>query len=234
MRCAFGFWSREGILDKNPMALVEKPRRERVLIRPLTPEQATALLAQPNTHRVDGLRDRAMMMLMLDSGLRVSEVIAVETERIDWLSRTLVVLGKGRRERSVPFSDKTSQVLKEYAAARAQRVIQAPNFFLGRTGKPLERHKIRKLVAKYGAKAGIRGVRVSPHSLRHTFAILYIRGGGDAFSLQLILGHADPSTTKIYINLAQSDIADQHQKFSPMLTFLERPAQDHPIQRPLI
>lgn len=216
LRCAFGFWSREGYLAKNPMALVEKPRRERVLIRPLTPEQATSLLEQPNTGNVEGLRDRAMMMLMLDSGLRVSEVIAVEADRIDWLHCTLTVMGKGRKERLVPFSSRTGQTLLEYARARAQALVRAPHFFLGRTGKGLERNKVRKLVLRYGLKAGIHGVRISPHTLRHTFAVLYVRGGGDSFSLQEILGHSTLDMTRQYVHLARHDIADQHKKFSPM------------------
>ena len=220
LRCAFSFWSREGYLVQNPMALVEKPRRERVLIRPLTPEQAMTLLEQPNTGNVEGLRDKAMMMLMLDSGMRVSEVIAVEADRIDWLHCTLTVMGKGRKERLVPFSAKTGQALLEYARARAQALIRASHFFLGRTGKGLERNKIRKLVHHYGVKAEIHGVRLSPHTLRHTFAVLYVRGGGDSFSLQEILGHSTLEMTRRYVHLARHDIADQHKKFSPMQTML--------------
>lgn len=223
LRCAFGFWCREGYLAKNSMALVEKPRRERVLIRPLTPEQAMTLLDQPNTGNVEGLRDRAMMMLMLDSGMRVSEVVAVEADRIDWLHCTLTVMGKGRKERLVPFSARTGQALLEFARARAQVLIRAPHFFLGRTGKALERNKIRKLVLRYGLRAGIHGVRLSPHTLRHTFAVLYVRGGGDSFSLQQILGHSTLEMTRQYVHLARHDIADQHKKFSPMQTLLVRP-----------
>lgn len=149
------------------MALVEKPRRERVLIRPLSPEQATVLLDQPDAGNVEGLRDRAMMVLMLDSGLRVSEVTAVGADRVDWLRCCLTVMGKGRKERLVPFSARSGQILLEYARARAQGSMLAPNFFLGRTGRALERNKIRKLVLRYGRKAGIQGVRISPHTLRH-------------------------------------------------------------------
>lgn len=223
LRCAFGFWTREGQLAKNPMALVEKPRRERVLIRPLSPEQANALLEQPDAKTLEGLRDRAMMMLMLDSGMRVSEVIAIEADRIDWLHCTLTVMGKGRKERLVPFSARTGQALLEYARTRAEGAVRSPHFFLGRTGMPLERNKIRKLVLQYGKKAGIQGVRISPHTLRHTFAVLYVRGGGDSFSLQEILGHSTLDMTRRYVHLARHDIADQHKKFSPMQTMLGRP-----------
>lgn len=216
LRCAFRFWGREGILPRDPMALVERPRRERVLIRPMSPEQAARLLEQPDAKTLEGLRDRGLMMLMLDSGLRVSEAISLEAERIDWLNCVLTVMGKGRKERSVPFSSRTCQAMIEYARARSQGRVQSTQFFLGPRGRPLDRSGVRKTVAGYGRKAGIEGVRVSPHTLRHTFAVLYIRNGGDSFSLQEILGHSTLEMTRRYVHLARRDVSEQHKKFSPM------------------
>jgi integrase/recombinase XerD len=92
----------------------------------------------------------------------------------------------------------------------------APQLFLGRTGKPVCRSKARKLILRYGRAAGIEGVRLSPHTLRHTFAVLYVRNGGDSFSLQEILGHSTLEMTRQYVNLARRDVAEQHKKFSPM------------------
>lgn len=222
LRCAFRFWTREGILSKDPMALVERPRCERVLIRPMTPEQVTALLEQPDRRSVEGLRDRAMMMLMLDSGLRVFEVRFLRTDRIDWINCTATVMGKGRKERLIPFSAKTREALLEYATARRGKVVRSPQFFVGQTGMPVDRSKMHKLVRGYGRKAGIQGVRISPHTLRHTFAVLYIRNGGDSFSLQEILGHSTLEMTRRYVNLASRDVAEQYKKFSPMEGLLSR------------
>jgi len=216
IRCAFRFWHREGTLERNPMLLVERPRRERVLIRPMSPEQTARLLEQPNIRNREGLRDRALMMLLLDSGLRVSEALSLESNRIDWLNCVLTVMGKGRKERSVPFSSRTGQTMLEYARERAKGMVSSPHFFLGRTGHAIDRSKARKLVAGYGKKAGIEGVRVSPHTLRHTFAVLYIRNGGDSFSLQEILGHSTLEMTRRYVHLARRDVSEQHKKFSPM------------------
>lgn len=216
IRCAFRFWKREGKLADNPMELIERPRRERTLIRPLSPEQAARLLEMPDARRSQGLRDRAMMALMLDSGLRVSEVLSLEVNRIEWVNCTLTVMGKGRKERTVPFSARTGQILLEYTRARAKGPVKDPQFFLGRTGRRLERTKVRKLVVRYGKAAGIEGVRVSPHTLRHTFAVIYIRNGGDSFSLQEILGHSTLEMTRRYVHLARRDVAEQHKKFSPM------------------
>ena len=169
IRCAFRFWKREGKLADNPMELIERPRRERTLIRPLNPEQAARLLEMPDARSSQGLRDRAMMALMLDSGLRVSEVLSLEVNRIEWVNCTLTVMGKGRKERTVPFSARTGQILLEYTRARAKGPVKDPQFFLGRTGRRLERTKVRKLVVRYGKAAGIEGVRVSPHTLRHVY-----------------------------------------------------------------
>ena len=125
-------------------------------------------------------------------------------------------MGKGRKERSVPFSARTCQAMLEYARRRSQGRVQAPQFFLGPRGMPLDRSNVRKTVAGYGREARIEGVRVSPHTLRHTFAVLYIRNGGDSFSLQEILGHSTLEMTRRYVHLARRDVAEQHKKFSPM------------------
>jgi integrase/recombinase XerD len=225
IRCLFQFWTREGFLEKNPMELVERPRRERVLIRPMSPEQAARLLDQPDGRSVHGLRDRALMMLMLDSGLRVSEALSLEANRIDWMNCVLTVMGKGRKERSVPFSTRTCQALLEYARERGKSSAKSPQFFLGRTGKPLDRCKVRQRMKRCARQAGIEGVRVSPHTLRHTFAVMYVRNGGDAFSLQQILGHSTLEMTRRYVNFARQDVAAQHRKFSPMESLMGKPVE---------
>ncbi|MCX5797524.1 MAG: tyrosine-type recombinase/integrase [Elusimicrobia bacterium] len=220
IRCAFRFWKGEGAIPTNPMELVERPRCERVLIRPFSPEQAGRLIEMPDVRTVEGLRDRAMLMLMLDSGLRISEVLSLEASRVEWSNCTATVMGKGRKERSVPFSEMTRQALQQYAEARAKGLVAAPQLFLGRTGKAVDRAKVRILIIRYGRQAGIEGVRLSPHTLRHTFAVLYIRNGGDSFSLQEILGHSTLEMTKRYVHLARRDVAEQHRKFSPMESLL--------------
>ena len=122
---------------------------------------------------------------------------------------------------SVPFSARTCQAMLEYARRRGQGRVHAAQFFLGPRGRPLDRSNVRKTVAGYGRKAGIEGVRVSPHTLRHTFAVLYIRNGGDSFSLQEILGHSTLEMTRRYVHLARRDVSEQHKKFSPMESLLK-------------
>jgi site-specific recombinase XerD len=216
LRCVFRFLIREGCLSKDPMEPIERPRKERNLIKPLSIEQVALLIGQPDKKTVEGLRDRAIIMLILDSGLRVSEAVSLELDRIDWANCTLTVMGKGRKERAVPFSATTCEALLAYSRLRRELGVGSPKFFVGRTGNGLERTKIRRIILRHGARARITGVRMSPHTLRHTFAFFYIRNGGDAFSLQEILGHNTLEMARIYVNLARRDVAEQHKKYSPM------------------
>lgn len=213
MKCFFGFLFRDGLLAANPMTLVERPRRERRIIEPLTMAQVRDLLAQPDTATAKGLRDRAMMFLMLDSGLRLSEVLRLEARRVYLAEARVTVFGKGRKERSVPIGSATRAAMEAYSAAYP---AAAGYFFVGRGGRPLQSRAVQTAMRRYGQRAGIAGVRVSPHTLRHTSALQFIRNGGDPFSLQSILGHSTLDMVRIYVNLARGDVAEQHRKFSPM------------------
>ena len=215
LRCFFGFLSRERMIPQNPFQLVEKPRMERKLIKPLSMDQLRLLLAQCNQKRYEEHRLWTIMVLILDSGLRISEVIGLRKDAIDFQAGVLRVMGKGGKERQVPFGINTKRALWTYAARRGD-IPGQDLFFVSRFGGRTCRHLLRKEFHRLGAQAGIQGVRVSPHTLRHTFATQYIMNGGDAFSLQQILGHSTLDMVKIYVGLANRDVALLHQKFSPM------------------
>lgn len=213
-KCYFRFLHMEKIVKKNIMDRVEKPRRERHIIQPLNMGQVHALLKAPSTKSAQGIRDRSLMLLMVDSGLRLSEAISLKTEKIYWDDDVVTVMGKGRKERVVPIGDTTKAALRDYEQVRKD--IKVPYFFLSRRGYQMKNRYVQVAMRKYGKAAGITGVRVSPHTLRHTFAIQYIKNGGDAFSLQKILGHATLDMVRNYVNLAQQDVLVQHRKFSPV------------------
>lgn len=215
LRCFFGFLSRERLIPQNPIQLVEKPRVERKLIRPLSMDQVRLLLAQCNQKRYDEHRLWTVMVLILDSGLRISEVINLRKDAIDFAAGVLRVMGKGGKERQVPFGINTKRALWNYAARRGD-VPGQDLFFVSRYGGRGCRYLFGKEFRRIGQQAGIQGVRVSPHTLRHTFATQYILNGGDAFSLQQILGHSTLDMVKVYVGLANRDVALLHQKFSPM------------------
>jgi integrase/recombinase XerD len=222
LRCFFGFLTREQLIPQNPFLLVEKPRMEKKLIRPLSAEQVRKLLAGLNQKYFPYHTIWTVMVLLLDTGLRVSEVIDLRRDRIDFQAGVLRVMGKGNKEREVPFGITSKQALWNYMARRGD-VPDQPLMFINRFGGRLCRIWIQKAMRVLGQRLGIQGVRVSPHTLRHTFAISYVKNGGDAFSLQRILGHSSLDMVKLYVSLANQDVAALYRKFSPMDRFGDVP-----------
>lgn len=216
LRCFFKFLLREGLIRSNPMELVERPKRERHLIQPLQPEHVRALLEQANPKTFLGLRNKVLMLLMLDSGLRLSEALHLKLRDVDMAGGSVLVMGKGRKERRVPFAKFTRLALDAFLAARRRIVVSSELLFISRDGRELTSRHVQIMIKRYGERAGIQGVRVSPHTLRHTCATQYIINGGDPFSLQQILGHSTLEMVRNYVNLASRDVYDAHRKFSPM------------------
>lgn len=216
LRCFFKFLKRDGIIRSNSMELVEKPRRERHLIQPLTSTQVLGLLDQLDNRSFLGQRNRLVMLLMLDSGLRLSELLTLRQCDVDMAAGALLVMGKGRKERKVPFASVTRKALESYLRVRQGIPTDSGLLIVSQHGQRLTSRHIQLLVRRLGRNAGIQGVRVSPHTLRHTCATQYIRNGGDPFSLQSILGHSTLEMVRNYVNLANRDVYEQHRKFSPM------------------
>jgi integrase/recombinase XerD len=215
LRCYFGFLSRDRLIPQNPFQLVEKPRMEKKLIQPLSMDQARLLLGGLNQKFFPNHTVWTVMVLILDTGLRISEVIDMRKDRVDFHAGVIRVMGKGGKERQVPFGTTAKQALWNYMARRGD-VPGQDLLFVNRFGGRLCRIWVQKAMRLLGRRVGISGVRVSPHTLRHTFATNYIRNGGDAFSLQQILGHSTLDMVKIYVSLADQEVAMLHRRFSPM------------------
>jgi integrase/recombinase XerD len=215
LRCFFGFLTRERMIPENPFQFVEKPRMEKKLIKPMSMEQAGRLLAAIKTKRWTDHNLRTIIILLLDTGLRVSELIGIRRDAVDLPGGVLRVMGKGAKEREVPFGSTAKQALWSYIARRGE-VPGQDLLFVNRYGGKLCRYWIEKAIRNLGRGLNIQGVRVSPHTLRHTFATQYIKNGGDAFSLQKILGHSTLDMVRIYVGLADTDVVQLHRKFSPM------------------
>ncbi len=215
LRCFFSFLSRERLIPASPMSILEKPRKERVIIPALSLDQMRILLAQPSAKTFEGIRSRTLMVLILDTGLRVSEAMKLRRDQVDFQGNTLRVMGKGGKERDVPFGTSAKQVLWQYIA-RVGSILGQDLFFVNQFGRGLNANWFQKQLREYGKTAGLQGVRVSPHTLRHTFATQYILNGGDAFSLQKMLGHSTLDMVRIYVDLANRDVALQHKKYSPI------------------
>lgn len=215
LRCLFGFLARERLIPQNPFALIAKPRMERRLIKPLTMDQARLLLAGINKRPFQGQRLWTMVVLILDTGLRVSEVLGLKMDQVDFQAGVLRVMGKGGKEREVPFSSTAKQALWNYIARRGE-IPSQDVIFVSQYGQQLDRCWMQKALRIVNRKVGLQGVRLSPHTLRHTFATQYVINGGDAFSLQQMLGHSTIEMVKVYVALANRDLAMLHRRFSPM------------------
>ncbi len=215
LRCFFRYLSQERVIPSSPFSLIEKPKMERKLIRPLNMDQVRLLLMQPKTKTYAGFRNWVMMLTMLDTGLRLSEALGLRRDRIDWQASRLSVVGKGDKERVVPFGAAVKKALWDYSQWRGD-VAGQDIFFLDQFGGQICPRHFQIMLKRYGNAGKIEGVRVSPHTLRHTFATQYILNGGDAFSLQSMLGHSTLEMVKLYVRLANRDVALQHQRYSPI------------------
>ena len=172
------------------------------------------MLRQCNRKTFIGLRDYTILLTLIDTGLRVSELCGLGVCDIDWSSGFMRVLGKGSKERLVPFGTTLRRALHEYIGRKGQ--FGGDHYlFVNQFAQRLDRRVVRLILLKLGEKAGVKGVRISPHTCRHTFAKNWILNGGDPFSLQRILGHTTQQMVSHYVNLAANDIRVQHSKFSP-------------------
>lgn len=204
----------EGYLPVNAAENVRLLKTERHIIPTFTREQIKLLLSQPDLSTFTGYRDYVFLLTLLETGIRISEIEGVKVSDIFWKERVIKVLGKGRKERFVPFQLKLEKELKKYVSYRG--LLDHDVLFVNIDNSPMKKRTMQQNMQRYGIAAQIRGVRVSPHTMRHTFAKLYIMNGGDAFTLQKILGHTTLEMAQTYVSIFGTDIAAQHRKFSPL------------------
>jgi integrase/recombinase XerD len=216
LRAFFNFLCSTGYLTENPIESVEKLSEEKRVLRTLSRDQVMALLDVPNRSTPVGYRNYVFLLLILDTGLRLEEAISIGTEDVYWQERVIKVFGKGRKERFVPFSDLLAVHMREYLELRGDSDTSV--FFLNVDGQPLRRRTIQEDISDYGKIAGIKGVRVSCHTMRYTFARNYVLNGGDVVSLMRIMGHKSLHMAQLYTEMFQADISKQHDKFSPVNT----------------
>ena len=217
LRSFFRFLVREGVLAASPVSGVKAPRLGRPLPKYLTLSQVDRLLAAPDGHTPEGIRDRAMLTIMYASGLRASEVVTLRLENIDANAGFLYVLGKGGKERVVPVADVALSVLGEYLGSARQRFLgkrSSNDLFLSRRGKAITRQTLWNRIRRWALAAGIEQ-RISPHTLRHSFASHLLAGGADLRAVQAMLGHADIATTQIYTHITPDRLRDIHRKHHP-------------------
>ena len=212
---------REGRITSDPTLKLQAAKQALRVPTSLTEAQVEALLAAPDVSTAMGVRDRTMLELMYASGLRVSELVDLRTLNLGLNDNVLRVLGKGSKERLVPFGEVASQWLRQYLASARPELLagkQSEDLFVttrgAQAGSAMSRVMFWMVVKKYAVAAGIRSA-LSPHTLRHAFATHLLNHGADLRAVQLLLGHADISTTTIYTHVARERLAQLHAAHHP-------------------
>jgi len=215
LRQFLGFLRMEGDGSAGPETVVRSPRPPRILPKTLTEAQVEALLSAPDVSTPLGVRDRAWLELLYASGLRVSELAQIPALSVFLDEGFLKVMGKGRKERLVPFGEGAEHWMRAWLRLRPGLRPRTEALFVGRLGEPITRQHLWRLIKDYASKAGIPRAAVSPHVMRHAFATHLLDHGADLRSVQAMLGHADISTTQIYTHVHQARLRALYDRMHP-------------------
>lgn len=216
----FGFLQAEGAVKTNPTEQLASPKVGKMLPKPLTVQEIDELLEQPNRRNTpEAKRDRAMLELMYATGLRVTELVSLDLQDVQLEGEKPYVrlLGKGNRERQIPLLEQPVQEINDYIRFARTRLVGERDetaLFVNRRGERLTRQGFWLILKGYAEDAGILG-RVTPHTLRHSFATHMLRGGMDIHKVQEILGHANISTTQVYTQVSREHIREAYEKAHP-------------------
>lgn len=217
LRHFFRFAQAEGFLVEDPAANVETPKFRMRLPNHLSIEEVNRLLSQPDTGNALGMRDKAMIEVLYSTGLRVSELVNLRLSDLQMESGCARCIGKGNKERLVPMGRTAIAAIEEYLRNYRQDLLRnktSPYVFLNRFGGRMGRIGFWKKLAEYGRRAGLR-VKLKPHMLRHSFATHLLERGADLRSVQLMLGHADISTTQIYTHVVKDRLKEVYKQHHP-------------------
>ena len=217
MKRFYQFAVREGLRGDDPAAGLESPKLPRSLPKTLSEAEVEALIAAPDAKTAAGLRDRAMLETLYASGLRVSELVGLKPAQVSLDMGVVRVLGKGSKERLTPLGENAVDWIQRYVAlARAELLAgrKCDTLFVTARARPMTRQVFWRLVRRYALAAGVDRA-ISPHTLRHAFATHLINHGADLRVVQLLLGHADISTTQIYTHVARERLKALHARHHP-------------------
>jgi len=223
LRSFYKWAHRKGITQTNPMTLIRTPRQSKRLPKAISVEQIERLLATPSDRDVLGLRDRAMLETLYSTGLRVSELVALDVDDLDLENESMRVRGKGKKERHVPLGAHALHAIRRYiervnADDRFKAVWQDASgdrpLFINKHGKRLSSRSVRRKLDKYLREIGLDG-SISPHTLRHSFATHLLDNGADLRSVQELLGHQSLSTTQVYTHLSGQRVRDAYDRAHP-------------------
>ncbi|MBW2683223.1 MAG: site-specific tyrosine recombinase XerD, partial [Deltaproteobacteria bacterium] len=217
LKTFFSFLARQNIVKRNPFAIIDLPKSGRTLPKALSLEEVKRLLTPPLKVSPYTRRDSAMLFLLYSTGLRVSELIRLPLSACNLSAGFVRVLGKGNKERLVPFGEQAKEKIEFYLETARPLILkgkQSNYLFVTRQGSCMTRLRFWQIIRKTALAAGIEK-NISPHMLRHSFATHLLSHGADLRSVQLMLGHADIATTQIYTHIDQERLKSIHKKFHP-------------------
>lgn len=210
----FNWLIEEGFLEESPMQKIKSPRVPKTIIKPFSDEDIKKLLSLCSGERFLDIRNRVLVLLFLDTALRVSEAAKIKLDDIDFNQETIRVMGKGAKERVVRVGKVTQKALLRYLLSRQDT---SDYLWVTEEKKPMTKDGLQCTIKVMCLRAGITGVKKGPHTFRHTAAIKYLRNGGDVFTLQIMLGHSTLKMTRRYVaSLGADDMIKVHQKASPV------------------
>lgn len=223
LKTFFSTLKEEEIISRNPTDNLSLMKVDIDSVQPLTEDEIRRLLAAPDQSFYAQFRDYCILVLMLDTGMRLNEICSLEIKDVDLRARQIILpakKNKNRKPRVLPISNETVRLLLQLIT-ESRQYFDSDYVFNTYYGEPINEKTIQKAINKYAEKAGIEK-RVSPHVIRHNFAKMAALNGMDIFSLMRMMGHADISTTRRYVQINDDDIKIQHAQFSPLSRILKR------------
>jgi integrase/recombinase XerD len=217
LRGFYKYLLREKIIKKNPLANIELAKVWMKLPDTVSKEEMTAILAQPGTQSNPAIRNTAMLELLYATGIRVSELINLTMNSVNWQVGFLIVMGKGSKERIVPVGKVAYDCVRRYVDEVRPKLMEKKStdvLFLNRFGRKFSRQGFWKIVVGYAKQAGLQK-KVYPHTFRHSFASHLLEGGADLRTVQVMLGHSDISTTQIYTHITRERLKEVHERYHP-------------------
>jgi integrase/recombinase XerD len=218
IKAFFGWLYRDEYLDQNKLGNFPLPKVPNLHMPTLTAEQIMKLLSAIDRSTPTGLRNHLMLSILHDTGVRISELLNLRVADIDLLNHVMTVIGKGQKQRYVPFSGDTRKKLKKYmCSVRPQICTSAsPYLFVTKDGTTIRINCVEQMLKRLAKKAGMQGIKVSPHVFRHSHATQSIANGANPFALKETMGHASIATTMKYTHLQPKELVKMHDKYSPM------------------
>src|SRR4030043_475546 len=219
LRSFYKFLVKRNYTSSNPVVSIRTPKQEKKLPRFLEYEEVKKLLSTPPVNTWLGARDRAILETLYSTGIRVSELVALNMDDVDFLGEVVHIRGKGKKERITPISSSALQIIQHYIEFRNKRAQNNNNFdsrvlFVNKHGRRLSTRSVRRKMDKYLKISGL-DPEISPHTLRHSFATHMLNNGADLRSVQELLGHQSLSTTQIYTHLTTKKLKETYDKAHP-------------------